>query len=126
MIPGQFVKTAELPITANGKLDKSSLPAPSAETLLPSREATAVETAPSDSVQIKLSALISSLLGQPSIQLDDNFFLVGGHSMLAAQLVARVHDLFGVKLSLRQLFNAPTVAALSIEVTTLVEKRSNA
>ena len=86
MIPGQFLKIAELPITPNGKLDKPALPAPSPETLLPSRAPTNMDGSLGDGVQPKLAALIASLLGQPSIAPEDNFFLIGGHSMLAAQL----------------------------------------
>jgi hypothetical protein len=60
--------------------------------------------------------MVASLLGRPSVGRDENIFLIGGHSMLGVQLVARIRDTFGVKLSLRQLFSAPTVAALSAEV----------
>ena len=60
--------------------------------------------------------LVGSLLGQLSINPSDNFFLLGGHSMLGVQLVARIQELFGVKLTLRQLFNAPTIDALAVEV----------
>jgi acyl carrier protein len=102
-------------MTPNGKLDKQALPAPIEANLLADR-AQAVVQNQDDSVDAKLSALVASLLGQPSVNVDDNFFMLGGHSMLAAQLVARIGDLFGVKLSLRQLFNAPTVAALSKEI----------
>ena len=63
--------------------------------------------------------MVASLLGQSSIARDDNFFMAGGHSMLGVQLVARIRDTFGVKLTLRQLFSAPTVAALSLEVEKL-------
>ena len=51
-----------------------------------------------DALQQKVGTLVASLLGQPSVASDDNFFLLGGHSMLAAQLVAQIDDLFGVKL----------------------------
>ncbi|HEX3869615.1 MAG TPA: non-ribosomal peptide synthetase [Pirellulales bacterium] len=115
MVPSQFVRVDELPMTPNGKLDKQALPAPIEANLLADR-AQAVVQNQDDSVDAKLSALVASLLGQPSVNVDDNFFMLGGHSMLAAQLVARIGDLFGVKLSLRQLFNAPTVAALSKEI----------
>ena len=65
--------------------------------------------------------MVAALLEQPSVEPDENFFMIGGHSMLGVQLVARIRDMFGVKLTLRQLFNAPTVAALSAEVARLTE-----
>ena len=121
MIPTQLVKLAALPTTANGKLDRAALPAPRADNLLPNREQA---TAPSatNSVQPKIAALVASLLDQPTVAADDNFFMIGGHSMLGVQLVARIRELFGVKLTLRQLFGAPTVAGLSAEVARLVEE----
>ncbi len=132
MIPAQFITVAELPLNSNGKLDKSALPAPSAANLLPNRVPADDETqhngarkrmttATTTKWRKKSRALVASLLGQPSVAADDNFFMIGGHSMLAVQLVARIRDLFGVKLTLRQLFNAPTVAALSAEVERLIE-----
>jgi amino acid adenylation domain-containing protein len=121
MIPPFFVSIPALPVMANGKLDKSALPAPGVDNLLPS--GLAVNAAPSESnrLQQHISALVASLLGRPSIEAEDNFFMVGGHSMLGVQLVARIRDVFGVKLTLRQLFNAPTVAGLSAEVARLTK-----
>jgi amino acid adenylation domain-containing protein len=124
MIPAQFVRLAALPVTANGKLDKSALPAPTADTLLPNRppEDAAPATVPGDGPQQQIAALVASLLSRPSIELDENFFLAGGHSMLGAQLVARIKELFGVRVTLRQLFGAPTIATLSAEVARLSGK----
>lgn len=119
MVPAQYVSIATLPMTANGKLDKAALPAPSVDNMLPSGTSAVAETtaAPAgDAVQQQVATLVASLLGQPSIDPKDNFFLLGGHSMLGVQLVARIQDLFGVKLTLRQLFNASTIDALAQEV----------
>lgn len=123
MIPAHFVPIAALPLTSNGKLDRAALPAPAADNVLPNRhpEVGTAETALSngDGYQEKLAALVASLLGQPSVDPKENFFMLGGHSMLGVQLVARIRDLFGVRLTLRQLFTAPSVAALSAEVARL-------
>jgi amino acid adenylation domain-containing protein len=121
MIPAAFVSIPALPTTVNGKLDTSALPAPSLDTLLPNGAEKIGATTERDGVQPRVSALVASLLGQPSVRPDDNFFMVGGHSMLGVQLVARLRDVFGVKLSLRELFTAPTVAALSEEIERLIE-----
>ena len=122
MIPGRFVAMSALPMTANGKLDKSALPAPCCDNLLPSgAPAVAAEVAGGafSDFEKRIAAMVASLLGQPSVQRGDNFFMLGGHSMLGVQLVARIRDTFGVKLTLRQLFGAPTVAGLSAEVARL-------
>lgn len=119
MIPSSFVMMPALPVTVNGKLDTSALPAPTRENLLPAR-ATATDVSKQGSVvQDQISAIVSTLLGRPSVDPEDNFFMVGGHSMLAVQLVARIRETFGVRLTLRQLFLAPTIAALSNEVRRL-------
>ncbi len=121
MIPAHFVAIAALPMTANGKLDKAALPAPAADNLLPNRSPgddahpAVPANSPGDGYQQQIAALVASLLGQPSVATDENFFMLGGHSMLGVQLVARIQDLFGVKLTLRQLFNAPTVAGRCAE-----------
>jgi len=128
MVPSRFVSIASIPMTANGKLDKSALPKPSPQNLLPNRtpvvEAGSVgpsaeAVSPAATLEPRISAMVASLLGQPSVEREDNFFMLGGHSMLGAQLVARIRDTFAVKLTLRQLFGAPTVAALSAEVARL-------
>jgi amino acid adenylation domain-containing protein len=124
MIPAHYVRLTALPVTANGKLDRSALPAPAPDNLLPSRTS---ETAPpaavagssGDRYQHQIAEVVASLLGESTIGAEENFFLIGGHSMFGVQLVARIRDLFSVKLTLRQLFNAPTVAALSAEVARL-------
>ena len=120
MVPAYFVSLPELPVTANGKVDKAALPAPCETNLLPrapsAEEPSAAGPSANGHVSARLSALVASMLGQPAIAADENFFMAGGHSMLGAQLVARIRDTFGVKLTLRQLFMAPTVAALSAQI----------
>jgi amino acid adenylation domain-containing protein len=120
MLPSLFVAIPTLPLSANGKLDKSALPRPSSSSALPEGTETTASGTQND-VQGQISALVASLVRQPSIGAEENFFMAGGHSMLGVQLVARIRDSFGVKLTLRQLFTAPTVAALSAEVTRLTK-----
>ena len=65
---------------------------------------------------------MGGLLELEEIDPEDNFFMLGGHSLLGAQVIARLRETFGVELSLRNLFQAPTVAALSAEVDRLAAK----
>jgi amino acid adenylation domain-containing protein len=111
MIPSTFVVLEELPMTTNGKLDRAALPAPYSTNTL--RDVS--ETTHWTPVQRRVAGIVASVLGRESEQvtLDDNFFLLGGHSMLGAQLLVRVAETFGVELPLRSLFEAPTVRGLS-------------
>lgn len=119
MIPASFVPLADLPVTTNGKFDRSALPAPTADNVLPGRHAPASAEATVNSatgVQQQLADLVASLLGQPAVGAEQNFFLVGGHSMFGVQLLSHIQDLFDVKLTLRQLFSTPTIAGLAAEI----------
>ena len=68
----------------------------------------------------QIAELVASLMSRPAIGPEENFFMIGGHSMLGVQLVARIRETFGVQLPLRQLFIAPTVRELSNEVGRLM------
>jgi amino acid adenylation domain-containing protein len=116
MIPAFFVSIPELPMKANGKPDKAALPSPCADNLLPSKLGVSDAPVESNGLQQEISTMVAAMLGQPSIGAEENFFMAGGHSMLGVELVARIRDTFGVKLTLRQLFTAPTVAALAAEI----------
>ncbi len=111
MMPAVFVGLSSLPLTTSGKCDRQALPDPSAENVLPE----SVDAAPASqtSTESRLSQLISGLMGGRPVHRDDNFFLVGGHSMLAAQLLARIRETMAVTLNLRQLFEAPTIGSLA-------------
>lgn len=122
MIPAFFVAIPELPTSASGKPNPSALPDPDEANILANSAAATNGQFNSSAVQQRVSALVAGMLGRPSIEPDANFFMVGGHSMLGVELVARIRDTFGVKLTLRQLFKAPTVAALSAEVAQLTHQ----
>lgn len=115
MVPARFVGIDALPLTINGKLDESALPAKAAENLLQGQGDPAGGGA--GSVEDQIAEIVASLLKLPTIEPTENIFLVGGHSMLAMQLVLHIRQAFGVKLALRQVFEAPTVAGLAAEVT---------
>ena len=121
MVPTTFVEVAALPVTLHGKLDEAALPAPSPENLVGGRPdpaaADATQSEPSGSpVEARVGEMVCQLLKLPSVDVDDNIFLVGGHSMLAMQLVARIKQEFGVRLTLRQVFEQPTVTGIAATV----------
>lgn len=115
MIPDRYVTLTELPLTPNGKIDKGALPDPSPTNQLPETTDESPATG-TGGIEETLTSIIAALLERDGVAPEENFFLLGGHSMLGVQLVSRIRDAFGVKLTLRQLFNAPTIAALSLEL----------
>ena len=106
MVPAAFVELPALPLTPNGKLDRRALPSPERPDLEPG-------AAPRNPVESRLAELWAELLPLDRIGVRDNFFELGGHSLLATQLVSRVRAAFGVELSLRQLFENPTLERLA-------------
>lgn len=107
MVPGLWVMLDSLPLTANGKLDRKALPAPDASTSQQQYQA------PVTAVQQQLAQIWSEVLGVERIGLDDDFFELGGHSLLVVQVVARVGNQMNTEVSLRELFEQPTLAAFS-------------
>jgi len=114
MVPGAFVTLPTLPLTPNGKVDRQALPAPGL-----SRSALeSVYVAPRTAIEEQLAKIWAEVLGVESVSIHDNFFNLGGHSLLVTQLVFRVRETFQVELPLRHLFEMPTLADLakSIEI----------
>jgi acyl-CoA synthetase (AMP-forming)/AMP-acid ligase II/acyl carrier protein len=109
MIPAIFVRLHELPLSPNGKLDLTMLPQPTDANLL---ERTATK-GPATQIEEKILTIVREILKNDALHREDNFFLAGGHSLLAMQIVVRLQDSFGVDLTLRQLFEAPTVERLA-------------
>ncbi len=116
MIPSTYVLMEKLPITANGKVDRAALPEPDASNTLRD-DITALASTPTE---IRLAAIVANLLHLAQVGADENFFLLGGHSLLGTQLIAQIAATFGVSLSLRILFNAPTVRELAAEIERLI------
>jgi amino acid adenylation domain-containing protein len=112
MIPEAFLLLEALPLTANGKLDRAALP-PAADC---ARLAEAAFGAPTTPVEERLVAILAEVIRDRAIGIDDNFFMIGGHSLLGAQLVLRAGDAFGLDLTLRDLFEAPTVRLLGARI----------
>jgi amino acid adenylation domain-containing protein len=108
MVPAQFISIDRLPLNTNGKVDRAALPIPDF-----SSSGGQEELAPETEIQQALISILSGLLGGRPVKLQDNFFRLGGHSLHAAQLIARVRSLFAVDLPLQAVLEASTVADLS-------------
>ena len=119
MIPAIFVHLHNLPMLASGKVDRLALPEPDIDNTL--RDDSFVT--PRTPVERRLSMILTSLLNLNDVSVHDNFFLLGGHSLLGTQLIARIRGAFGVDLSLRTLFESPTIADLSSEIERLIIAR---
>ncbi|MGW6567241.1 amino acid adenylation domain-containing protein [Streptomyces sp. NPDC054975] len=120
MLPNVFVALDRLPLTLNGKVDRRALPAP--EAVRPDLGG-AFEAAVTP-VEKALSEIWAEVLSVDRVGLDDDFFDLGGHSMLATQVVARTKEQFGVAATLRLFFDAPTVRELAQAVEELLAAQS--
>ena len=122
MVPARYVWLAEVPVTTHGKVDREALArfAHPEETLA---QVSLTAPPPADAInddgpvtERAVAAIICELLGVTDVTPQENFFLLGGHSMLGAQLIARLEDRFGVELGLRFLFDHPTSGEIAGEV----------
>lgn len=107
MMPGAFVFIETIPLTSNGKIDYQALSQYEAETLETRHKA------PRDQVELELLQILQELLGNEDIGIEDDFFDVGGHSLLGVQLMSRIEENFGQRLPLASLFEHGTVANLA-------------
>ncbi|KAF9950280.1 hypothetical protein BGZ72_008039 [Mortierella alpina] len=108
MVPAAFVRLDALPLTANDKLDRNALPAPDHEDF-----ASEAYEEPQGEIENILASIWAELLNIKRVGRNDGFFVLGGHSLLAVRMISRIRAMLGFELSLRTLFEAPTISELA-------------
>ncbi|GAC1350022.1 MAG: hypothetical protein NVSMB27_28600 [Ktedonobacteraceae bacterium] len=116
MIPPTFVLLEALPLTPNGKVDRTVLPAPDAT----NRVRDEVFVAPGTPTEERLVEIVAPVLVLDQVGIDENFFLLGGNSLMGTQIIARIAETFGIDLPLHSLFEAPTVRLLAVKIEQLI------
>ena len=113
MVPAAFVPMEAFPRNSSGKVDRSALPLPE------QRASTAGQSyvAPRTALEQLLAGIWSEVLGLERIGVDDDFFALGGHSLVATRVVSRLENALAVELPVRVLFEAPTVSGLAERIT---------
>ncbi|HEU5132645.1 MAG TPA: non-ribosomal peptide synthetase, partial [Pyrinomonadaceae bacterium] len=115
MVPAAFVFIPELPLMPNGKINRAALPAPEFDVV-------DEYVAPRDAVEELIAGIWAEVLELERVSVNDDFFALGGHSLTATQVMARLFDVFQVDLGLRSLFETPTVAGLAQSVNAAVRE----
>ena len=109
MIPADFVFLETLPLTSNGKVNRRALPVPSQDKFAEDNEI----VVPQDELELRLVKIWEKILGVKNLSVTDDFFDVGGNSLLAVRLFAQIQQRFGQSISLARLFQFPTVKGLA-------------
>jgi acyl carrier protein len=109
MVPAAYVVLDRLPVTSNGKVDRRALPAPE-------RTSEREYVEPRTVVEELLAEIFAEVLRLERVGATDNFFALGGHSLLVTQVFSRLREMLGIEVPLRALFEQPTVEALALVV----------
>jgi amino acid adenylation domain-containing protein len=121
MIPAAFVILEQLPLTPTGKIDRQALPEPAQDR--PALSAAFEE--PRTPIEEMLAGVWETVLGLNTIGIHDNFFALGGHSLRAMQVVSRLRQVLAMDITLRELFDAPTIATLAMRLEVLRRAQQN-
>lgn len=112
MIPSEISILKKMPVMPNGKIDRKQLAG-----LAPQHVAKPAFVAPRNALEEVLQQVWQEVLEMEGISVHDNFFQLGGHSLLVTMLISKIREIFEVKLSLRSIFDAPTIASLAKHLT---------
>ena len=122
MIPSQIVSLSRFPLNHNGKVDTRMLPAP--DTLIAVNADDYV--APQSKTEKKVAAIFQELLQPKRVGMHDDFFDIGGHSLIATKLVAQIRSAFDIPFSLRNVFMDATVAGISRKIDEQLHSQESA
>ncbi|MBY6191807.1 amino acid adenylation domain-containing protein [Microbulbifer agarilyticus] len=121
MIPTIYVQLEQLPKTPNNKVDRNALPSAAASQMLPGTPYIAAQ----GPTEARLVAFCQELLGKETVSITDNFFALGGHSLNATQLLARINEQFDVNLDMRSIFEEKDLRALATRIDTVINTRTS-
>ena len=122
MVPTAFVAMRELPLTANGKVNRAALPAPTEANTIAEQDS----DVPCTAIEQQVGCIVASLLHLKEVGKNENFFLLGGHSLLGTQVITKVRSCFDVELSLHTIFEHPTIAGLAAQIEQLLQNSASA
>jgi amino acid adenylation domain-containing protein/non-ribosomal peptide synthase protein (TIGR01720 family) len=120
MVPAVIVELEQMPVTGNGKVDRKGLPRPGEEEIRGDQQ----YVGPATAMEEVLAGLWADVLKLERVGVHDNFFAIGGHSLLAAQVISRVREIFGADLPIRSLFDSPTIASFATHLQALLGQHS--
>ncbi len=112
MVPAHFIAVLNMPLNPNGKIDRKALPKPGQSESAPEALA-ATYAAPASDVEALLASLWKDLLGVERVGIDEHFFELGGNSLLAVRMVARLKREHGIVIPVLRVFETPTIAGLA-------------
>lgn len=119
MMPGFFVFLETLPLTPNNKIDRRALPMPNVSGAVEGTN----YVAPRDVLEEAIAGIWSDVLGQSKIGVKNGFFEIGGDSLLAAQVLSWIRKIFHIDMSIRRVFESPTIELLVVEIRRLEKKK---
>lgn len=118
MVPNAFVVLAEMPLNPNGKVDRGALPQPA------SVRSSAVSDPPRTDTEKVLADMFAKLLGAEAISVSDNFFALGGHSLLVTQMLSNIGTTFNMEFPATNFYKEPTVAAIATHIDATLKTES--
>ena len=119
MLPSAYIHMKNFPLTRNGKIDKNLLPKITDADLIKNEY-----TPPGNEIEEKLAAIWEEILHKERIGINDDFFALGGNSLMAMKVFNRVSNEFGIKVDFESFFNKPTISSLGLEILFLTEQES--